>query len=182
MTTKTAAIRYARALVDVAVREKSDLRRIEDDLSSFIELLAGHPALKKILLNPAVPVPRKQAAVKALTARLGVTPIAQKLLVLLAERDRLVLLDELLASYRDRLLALEDVVRAEVTTAVPLGSDRMQAIERGLSQATGRRVTLAAKVDPAIIGGVVARLGSTVYDASVTTQLEKMKQRLAESV
>ena len=92
------------------------------------------------------------------------------------------LLPELLASYRERLLDHQKVVRAIVTTAIPLGADRAQAIERGLAQLTGRTVTLATNVDPSIIGGVVARIGSTVYDGSVTTQLQKMKQRLVESV
>jgi F-type H+-transporting ATPase subunit delta len=73
-------------------------------------------------------------------------------------------------------------VRAEVTTAVPLAAGRTEAIARGLAQLTGRTVTLATRVDPAILGGVVARIGSTVYDGSVTTQLQKMKQRLIESV
>ena len=75
-------------------------------------------------------------------------------------------------SYRERLLDYQNVVRAEVTTAVPLAAERPQAIERGLAKVTGRTVTLATKVNPAIIGGVVARIGSMVYDGSVTTQLK----------
>jgi F-type H+-transporting ATPase subunit delta len=182
MTNKTAASRYARALLDVGVQEKADLERTEQDLASFVDLFSQHPALAKVMLNPAIPVPRKRAAVGELTARLGITPVLAKLLALLAERDRLVLLPDLLTSYRERLLDHQKVVRAEVTTAVPLGAERAQQIERGLAQLTGRRVTVAEKVDPAIIGGVVARIGSTVYDGSVTTQLQKMKQRLVEGV
>jgi F-type H+-transporting ATPase subunit delta len=182
MTNKTAATRYARALLDVTLKEKGDPARIESDLSSFVDLFSQHPALEKVLLNPAIPVPRKRAAVQELIARLGMAPVLAKLLVLLAGRDRLVLLPDLLGAYRERLLDYQKVVRAEVTTALPLSPDRMQAIERGLAQLTGRAVMLATKVDPAIIGGIVARIGSTVYDGSVTTQLEKMKQRLVENV
>jgi len=182
MTNKTAAIRYARALLDVAVKERGDLQRIEEELAAFVDLFTQHPTLEKVLLNPVVPVGRKQAAVAELTARLKTSSILGKLIALLAERDRLVLLPDLLASYRERLLDYQNVVRAEVTTAVPLAADRTQAIERGLAQVTGRTVTLATKVNPSIIGGVIARIGSTVYDGSVTTQLEKMKQKLVESV
>jgi F-type H+-transporting ATPase subunit delta len=182
MTNKTAATRYARALLDVAVKEKTDLQRIEQDLAAFVDLFTQHPTLAKVLLNPAIPVQRKQATVAELIARLDTSPILARLIALLAERDRLVLLPEMLASYRERLLDHENVVRAEVTTAIPLGPDRTQAIERGLAQLTGRTVTLATKVDAAIIGGVIARIGSTVYDGSITTQLQKMKQRLVESV
>jgi F-type H+-transporting ATPase subunit delta len=182
MTNKTAASRYARALLDVGVQEKADLERTEQDLASFVDLFAKHPALEKVMLNPAIPVQRKRAAVGELTARLGIAPVLAKLLALLAGRDRLVLLPDLLTSYRERLLDHQKVVRAEVTTAVPLGAERAQQIERGLAQLTGRRVTVAEKVDPSIIGGVIARIGSTVYDGSVTTQLQKMKQRLVEGV
>ncbi len=182
MTAKTAASRYARALFDVALQEKADLERVGQDLAAFNELLDRHETLKKVLLNPAVPVPRKRAAVVELTSRAGVVPIVAKLLALLAERDRLIVLPDLVASYRERLLEHQKIVRAELTTATPLDPARMQAIERRLAQATGRKVQLQARVDPQIIGGLVAKVGSTVYDGSVTRQLEKMKQRLVENM
>jgi F-type H+-transporting ATPase subunit delta len=182
MTNRTAAYRYARALLDVAVAERADLDRIERDLQAFAGLLAAHATLERVLVNPAVPVPRKRAAVAELVARLAVAPQVGKLLVLLAERDRLALLPDLAAAYSERLLDHRRVVRAEVVTASPLASDRAAAIERGLAQVTGLTVTLSTRVDAALIGGVGARVGSTVYDGSIATQLAKMKQKLTEGV
>jgi F-type H+-transporting ATPase subunit delta len=182
VTNKTAAIRYARALLDVAVKEKADLEQIERELKQFADLFEAYPLLKKVLLNPAVPVPRKRAAVADLLARVNFSPIVSKLLTLLADRDRLVLVPDLLSAYSDRLLDYRNVVRAEVTTAAPIDATRTEAIQHALATLTGRTVTISTKVDPAIIGGVVARIGSTVYDASVVRQLEKMKERLVESV
>jgi F-type H+-transporting ATPase subunit delta len=182
MTNRTAATRYARALLDVGVKEEVDLEQVERELADFVALFKQHQALEKVMLNPAVPVPRKRAAVAALTSRLRTVPVLAKLLALLAERDRLVLLPDLLDSYRERLLDHRKVVRAHVTTAKPLSADRTAALKRSLAELTGRTVTLQTTVDPSIIGGVVARVGSTVYDGSVTRQLEKMKQRLVESV
>ena len=182
MTNKTAAIRYARALLDVAVKEQADLEQIENDLSQFADLFKQYPLLEKVLLNPAVPVPRKRAAVADLLAQAKFTPIVTKLLALLADRDRLVLIPDLLASYRDRLLEHRGVVRAEVTTASTLDPGRADAIRQGLAAMTGRTVQLATKIDPAILGGLIARIGSTVYDGSVTRQLEKMKKRLTDSM
>jgi F-type H+-transporting ATPase subunit delta len=178
VTNKTAANRYARALLDVAVKEQADLDRIETELAEFVGLLRQYPALEKVMLNPAVPVVRKIAAMTDLAARANVSPILSKLLLLLAGRDRLVLLPDLLAAYRDRLMDHRHVVRAEVTTAVPIDPARVDAIQRGLAAVTGRTVTMATKIDPAIIGGVVARVGSTVYDGSVTRQLERMREQL----
>ena len=180
MTTRTAAVRYARALFDVALKEQGNLPAIEAELASFADLFTAHPELAKVLLNPAVPAPRKRAAVVELTRRAGASPVLAKLLILLAERDRLVLLPDLVAAYRERLADHLKIVRAEVTSASPLSAERIQQIERSLSQVTGRAVTLATHVDPSLIGGLVARVGGTVYDASLTTQLQKMKQRLAE--
>jgi F-type H+-transporting ATPase subunit delta len=179
MTNRTAATRYARALFDVAVAEKVDLSALDQELDAFNDVVKQHPTLEKVLLNPAVPVPRKREAVAVLAARVGVHPVLTKLLVLLAGRDRLVLLPDLLETYRARLLDHQNVVRAEVTTATPLAADRTKAIERSLAQATGRTIALTTRVAPEIIGGLVARVGTTVYDGSVTTQLEKMRQRLS---
>jgi F-type H+-transporting ATPase subunit delta len=182
VTNKTAAIRYARALLDVAVKEQSDLELIEKNLEQFAGLFTQYPLLEKVLLNPAVPVPRKRAAVADILAQAKFTPIVTKLLAMLADRDRLVLVPDLLTAYRDRLLDHRGVVRAEVTTATALDAGRTEAIQNGLAALTGRKVLLVTKIDPSIIGGLVARVGSTVYDGSVTRQLEKMKDRLAESV
>lgn len=183
MTNRTAANRYARALLEVAVNEQlSDLQQIETELAEFAGLFNEYPTLEKVLLNPAVPVPRKRAVVEELTRKAKMAPVLVKLLVLLAGRDRLVLLPDLLHAYRERLQDHRHVVRAEVTTATPLSAERVEAVEQSLAKATGRTVTLAAHVDPSIIGGVIARIGSTMYDGSVTRQLQRMKEKLVEGV
>src|SRR5437762_5001390 len=147
MTNKTAATRYARALLDVGVKENASLEQVQRELAEFVELFTQHPSLA-VLLNPAVPVQRKTAAVRQLLQHVAMTPMLSKLLLLLAERCRLVLLPDLLASYRERLLDHQNVVRAEVTTATPLDAERATAVERGLAKMTGRTVTLSTKIDP----------------------------------
>jgi F-type H+-transporting ATPase subunit delta len=180
MTSRTAARRYAKALFDVALTEKTDLVSVEQQLVAFVELQTTHELLGKLLLNPAVPAPRKRAAMVALVKSAGSLPVVGKLLVLLAERDRLVILPDLLAAYRDRLMDYQEIVRADVTTATALSPERSAAIEKTLTKATGKTVRLSARVDASIIGGLVARLGGTVYDASVVRQLQRIKQRLEE--
>jgi F-type H+-transporting ATPase subunit delta len=179
MTNRTAGLRYARALLEVAVKEKADLDQVERDLAGVVDLFTQHKALSQALLNPVVPVPRKRAAMDALIAQGHWLPMVSKLLSLLADRDRLVLLPDLLAAYRDRLLDHRNIIRAEITTTAPLAADRVKAIEASLARASGRTVTLSASVDPSIIGGVVTRIGSTVYDGSVTRQLQRMKEKLS---
>jgi F-type H+-transporting ATPase subunit delta len=182
VTAKTAANRYARALFDVGVKEHADLQAIEQQLAAFVDLIRQHATLEKVLFNPAVPAPRKRAAVAALVKGAGFLSMVEKLLVLLGGRDRLVLLPDLLAAYRDRLLDHQNIVRADVATAAPLAPDRSNAIERSLARVTGRTVRLSTRVEPALIGGIVARVGGTVYDASVSMQLQKMRQKLVENI
>ena len=179
MTSRGAATRYARALFDVA-RKEGDIQQAGRDLAAFAGLVAGNEMLSRTLSNPAIPVQRKRGVVEQLLARAGqMSPIVTKLLLLLADRDRLMLLPDLATAYEARLMENAQVVRAHVTTAVELPEGRAAALQEGLARATGRQVQLETRVDPAIIGGAVARIGSTVYDGSVTTQLQKVRERLA---
>jgi F-type H+-transporting ATPase subunit delta len=182
MTNRTAAARYARALLDVALQEGIDLARVESELAAITDLFATHDTVKKVLLNPAVPAPRKGVAVEQIAVHAAVATVVRKFLVLLAHRDRLVLLPDVLAAYRSRLMDHQKVVRAEVTTAVELAPERAAGIQQRLAEVTGRTVQLTTRVDPAVVGGMVARVGGTVYDGSVTMQLEKMRARLAEGL
>jgi F-type H+-transporting ATPase subunit delta len=183
VTSGAAAGRYARALFDVVQKEKpGDLEAVQSQVQDLAAVFAGNATLAGVMGNPAVPVTKKVAVAKAIVDRAGTlsSPVA-KLVVMLAERDRLMLLPDVARVYRERLMDYQKVIRGEVTTAMPIAPEKLRALEQGLQQATGRRVFLEAKVDPAIIGGMVTRLGSTVYDGSVTTQLQKMKQTLIEA-
>jgi F-type H+-transporting ATPase subunit delta len=178
MTSRTAAARYARAVLDVATKESADLDAVGRELDEFIEFFTQQKTLERLLLNPAVPAPRKRAAMEEIIKVAGLSPIVSKLLILLADRDRLTLLKDVSATYRDFLAERQNVVHAEVTSAEPLSNERVQAIEQRLATVTGKRVSMTTKVDKDIIGGVVARVGSTIYDASIATQLKKIRERL----
>jgi F-type H+-transporting ATPase subunit delta len=183
VTTGAAATRYARALFDVVLKEGGDaaVQKAQTELQEFAALFTSEP-LAHILGNPAIPVSKKKGLAAALVATAGpVSPPLAKTIVILAEKDRLTLLPGIARAYAERVMDHLKIVRGEVTTAVPLSAETLGALERGLAKATGRKVVLQARVDPSIIGGVVTRLGSTVYDGSVTTQLQRMKQALVEA-
>jgi F-type H+-transporting ATPase subunit delta len=181
MTTRGSAARYARALLDVAI-EESIAERAEQDLSAFAGLFAQHADLERALTHPAVPAARKRALTQEITTRLGAVAPVAKLLGMLADRDRLALVPDLLATYRERLLEHQRVIRAEVTTAEPLTSERTEQLRERLARATGRTVMLTTRVDADIIGGMVTRIGSVVYDGSIAAQLAKMRDRLERQV
>ncbi len=180
MANRNSAARYAKALLDVS-RQEGDPQAAERELEAFVSLVTGHDQLARVFVNPAIPAQRKVALVGELAARTGAGPIVRKLIVLLAGRDRLVLLPDLLEEYRSRLLDFQNVVRADVTSAVPLPAGAAEAIGRAIEQRTGRRVSMTSGVDATLIGGVVTRIGSVVYDGSVKRQLEKMKDALTST-
>jgi F-type H+-transporting ATPase subunit delta len=180
MSHQASANRYAKALLDVAIKE-ADPVTVQRDLAAFGDLFGAHDELRRALTNPAVPVQMKRAVVEQLTARLAPSRPVARLMQLLADRDRLELLPDLVAAYGERLMDHQNVVRAEVVSAVPLPEQRASQLQEKLSAATGRTVKLATRVDPAILGGVVARVGTVVYDGSIATQLAKLRERLSEN-
>jgi F-type H+-transporting ATPase subunit delta len=177
MSTRTTAARYARSLFDVAQKE-ADLNLVRNDLVAVVAAIADNPELGRVLASRAVPDAARRNIITAVGEKLGVATPVVKLLGLLADRRRLELLADIAAVYGERLLEHQNVVQADVTTAVPLSAEAAQRIEAGLKQATGKQITMRVKVDPSLLGGVVARVGSTVYDGSVRTQLKKMRDQL----
>lgn len=179
MSMRASAGRYARALLDVATKE-SDPERAGQELAAFVDLVQNNPDLQRTFANPVVSAADKRAVVQQLLDRLKPTTPTGKLVLLLATRGRLALLSDLLDVYRERLMEHRNVLSAEVTTAVALSPERSAQLQERLTAATGRVVTMTTKVDASIIGGVVTRIGSTVYDGSVATQLAKVKDRLEQ--
>ena len=96
---------------------------------------------------------------------------------MLAERGRLHLLPLLLAAYRDRLAAHLGIMRARVTTAAPLDPGRVASITERLKAATGRQVTVETAVDESLVGGMVTRIGGTIFDGSLAHHLDRLRQR-----
>ncbi len=179
MSNRASAARYARALLDVALKESQpDL--VERELTTCVDLIRHHAELQKVLTTPGVPLAGKRGVLQALAQRAGFSSPTSRLLLMLADRDRLWLLPDLLDVFRERLREQQQVVRAEVTTALPLAPEDAERLERRLSDATRRRVTITTRVDASLIGGVIARIGSTVFDGSVATQLARVREQLVK--
>ena len=177
MSGRASAARYARALLDVVIKE-ADPVRVGQELAGLATLIDGHAELRETLKNPRVPTVAKQKVIGELSQRLSLSSPLAKLLAILAERDRLALVSELNEVYQERLREHEQILQAEVTTAAPIDAAYASTLLDRLQTATGRRVTMTTKVDPTLIGGLVARIGSTVYDGSVSTRLAKIREQL----
>jgi F-type H+-transporting ATPase subunit delta len=180
MSLRTSANRYAKALFDVALQEKADLAKIDQDVAAVAELLSANPELTLAAERAGVPDASRKALMEQIADKLGVAGQVKKLIALLTQGRRLNLVGDLAEAYRERLLAHQNIIRAQVTSAMALSPEKTRALEDSLSKATGKKVELSISVDPALLGGVVATIGSTVYDGSVKTQLQKLRQELVE--
>ncbi len=171
------ARRYAKALFGLAVDEG----RVEAWATSLLALqqvIDGSPDLQDVLSNPVYSKEQRRAIVEKLAAALSLDAAPRDLLFLLGDRNRLAYLGAIVVTFRDLADAHLGRLRARVTSAVRLEDGQAQAIADKLSQATKAKVLLERAVDPAILGGVVAEVGSFVYDGSVRTQLEDLRQQL----
>jgi F-type H+-transporting ATPase subunit delta len=181
MTAAAAARRYASALFDV-VQKTGQIDAALRDLTGLRDLVAGHELLRKVFETPTVPASRKRAVVDALLAAGGASEAVRRLLQLMAERDRLSLLPEVAASFEARVMAERRQLAAEVVTAAPLEGTHRDALAGALERATGNAITISERVDPEIIGGLIAKVGRLVFDGSVTRQLQRMRQQLLSEV
>ncbi len=172
------ARRYAAALADV-VTQRDEAREVQEELSAWELMMQGNPDLLEVFRNPTIPYDQKRKVLDTLIARTRVRQTTANFLQVLLRNHRLAELREINQRFAQELDDRRGVVVAHVTTArnVP-EADRVRLADK-LSNLTGRRVRLQFNVDDELIGGVVTRIGSTVYDGSVRTQLEQIKLRMA---
>lgn len=177
MTSRVAAMRYARALLEISEKD-ADPERVELEVASFVDLMDQHQTLGRCLVDPSVAPAKKTALMTELLPKLGgVSDITKRLFTMLANRDRLVILKEVLEVYREQLMKRQGVLHAVVTTASPLSSERVQGIAKSLESATGKKVEIKTAVDAALVGGMVTQIGSTVYDGSISQHLARLRRR-----
>jgi F-type H+-transporting ATPase subunit delta len=178
LSVQAVARRYATALADV-VTARAEAREVQDELRAWAELMASNPTLLEVFRNPTVPYESKHKVLSALIARARVRPTTANFLQVLLRNHRLADLSEINRSFARELDERAGLVSAHVTTARPLPPKEQEALHARLAQMTGRKVRLQFAVNEELLGGIVTRIGSTVYDGSVRTRLQQIKQRMA---
>lgn len=172
--------RYAAALADAVLDPKAglDAGAIRQQLTDAASLVRTSPELNNVLLSPAVPASRKRAVVERLAASLEFSKLVRNFLFVLIDRRRTALLDDIRQAFEAELDTRSGLVRAQVSSAAPLDEAQQRSLEATLARLTGREVRAQFAVDPSLIGGAVARIGSTIYDGSVRGKLNELRTRL----
>ncbi len=180
MNHSIAGSRYARALVDVVLAPGSGLKA-EDataQLKTVEEWMKSSPDLRSIFITPAVPTSRKRAVLTKLAAEAGLAPMIRNFLCVILDHRRIAQLTEIRQAFETILDEQTGFVSAQVTSATALDDNQWKVIETELARMTGKQVRMHTKVDPELLGGVMAKVGSTVYDGSLRGQLEGMRHKL----
>lgn len=176
------ASRYARALVDAVLGPSSDVepRRAIEQLRAFESLLAESVDLRNVLLSPAAGGARKRAVIARLGETLSLSRLITNFLYVLIDHRRMDALSDIREAYEAQLDERLGLARAQIRSALPLSEDQKQRLQATLSLITGKQVRGHFEVDETLLGGAVARVGSTIYDGSAKGQLEALRRKLVE--
>ena len=173
------ARRYAQALYQDAL-EHNCVDRVDEDVLMIQESLQGSPELDRFFQDPVLTADKKNKVVDALFSK-RIHATTHALLKLLVSKGRENLFSLVTAAYKSMRDEQLGIVEARVKAALPLSAEDEKKIVQGIEAMTGKKVRLNATVDPAILGGLVIRVGDTVYDGSVKHQLSTLRGRLEQS-
>jgi len=170
------AKRYAKALVELS-EEKKIVDKVRADLDSFMGAIESQPLVQKLFVSPAFTVDDKKAVIQELSVRLKLQKETQRFIEYLAESGRIRYVREVHRAFEELLAERQNRASVKLTTAVPVAPADLAGIKKQLEKITGRDVEIDAQVDPAVIGGATARIGSVIYDGTIKNQLDKMRER-----
>ena len=170
---------YARAFADVVFEAHLNARDVQKQLDDFVGAWHESADLREVFLDPSFPVEQKVAILDKLNVRLGMSVQARNFIAVLIQHDRLNVLDDVLTEYRKEMNQRLGISEVHVTSARPLAADERQGIEQKVAAMTGTQVQATFHEDISLLGGVVVRVGSTVYDGSVKGRLDRLKAQLA---
>lgn len=158
---------------------KSDERSIQEELVGWELMIESNSQLRDVFANPTIPYDQKRKVLQELITQTKVNPLTGNFLEILLKNQRLTALKEINVRFADVLDTRAGVVAAHVTSARPVGDDARKALAEKLSRISGQKVRLSFTTDDSLIGGMVTRVGSTVYDGSIKSQLNRMEKFLA---
>ena len=175
------ANRYARALADVTTKPGAPVspEKVTSELGDFLAALDASADLRHALASPAIPNKSKKTLVRHLSERLGLSVITRNFLLVVVDHRRTGMLREMLEAFQTQLDERLGIARAEVAAAQPVEDEQRAAIAERLGRLIGKQVRLNITVDPGLLGGAVARVGSTIFDGSVRGQLRALERKLA---
>jgi F-type H+-transporting ATPase subunit delta len=177
-----AASRYARALADLAFDPKrgADPQGVAGELALFADALEASSDLRNVLMSPAVAPARKRAVVAQLAKQGGISGLVRNFLYVVIDHRRTALLPEIREAFRTLTYERMGMVEADISAARELPAGQREKVAERLGRMTGKRVQCRFAVNESLIGGMVARIGSTIYDGSVQGQLKALRRKLME--
>ncbi len=175
------ARRYSQALFEIAGEEKN-YETYFDDLEKFSSLLEENENLKEFLFNPIFAREDKKAVVSEIIQKVGVSPISANFLRLLVDKGRISALGEIVDAYQQLMDQALGKARVSVKTAFPLSAELVADVKKTMEGLTKKQVEMVVEEDPSLLGGIVVKIGDTLYDGSIKAQLSKIRELLGEEI
>jgi F-type H+-transporting ATPase subunit delta len=175
------SLRYAHAFASVADSSRLDVAAAQQQLNDFSGTLAGSRELREVLMNPSIANEQKLRVLDAIAGRIGMFPQVRNFIAVIMDHQRLDELDEILTEYHAVADDQSGLTEAEVTSARPLNDEDRAELEAQVARLAGGRVRTTYSQDASLLGGAVVSIGSTVYDGSIRTQLQQLKQKLVNA-
>jgi F-type H+-transporting ATPase subunit delta len=172
--------RYARAFFEIAAEEKK-LEQLHSELNQFSSMITQNKALKEFLANPIIEQDDKKAVVEKIISKLNFSKMTVNFLKLLVDKKRIDSLPDIEICYRQLMDEALKKVRINVKTAFPLSSKMRDYIIANMEKISGRKVDITVETAPELLGGVIISVGDTLYDGSVKSQLNNMRNLLGEA-
>jgi F-type H+-transporting ATPase subunit delta len=173
--------RYARALADVVLEQKLNPAQIQSDLNDFAAAWHESAGLREVFLDPSFPSSQKIAILDKLNTRLRLSVQVRNFLAVLISHDRMGFFDEVLEDFRHEMNQRLGIAEVEVTSARALDAAERQSLQEKIAVLTSGAVNTTFREDPSLLGGVILRIGSTVYDDSVRGRIHRLREQLAAS-
>ncbi len=171
------AQRYATAVFELA-KDGKKLDQVGQDLAGLVGMMRQSADLKRLVESPVISRADQGKAILAIVKKAGADPLTSRFLGILAEHRRLFALPGIAKAYAAMLSAHKGEIEAEVVSAVPLDAVQLETLKKSIAGFLGQAVTVETRVDPALLGGVVVRVGSRMLDASLRTKLQQLEQTL----
>jgi F-type H+-transporting ATPase subunit delta len=172
------ALQYARALADVVMADKLDAKEVDRQLAEFQSTFSDSKELREVFANPSIDLDTKLKVLDVIVPRIGIMKQVRNFLAVLLQNDRIHAFDSVAAEYRNEINLRLKISDAEIISVRELTAEEKSKIETKAAGLAGVTIHAVYRQDPSLLGGIILRIGDTVYDGSVRGRLDELREKL----
>jgi F-type H+-transporting ATPase subunit delta len=177
----TVAKKYAKALIEIG-QEENRYREMGRELRNISAVFADNPELKRFAINPMYKLEDRQGLIEKVANAIEIYPVVKKFLAILVETRGIGIVEDISSAYSKMEDELSDIIKVNIESAIDLDEGRLKEIQKRLHEITKKEVAIVIEKNPALIGGLVFKIGNTIFDGSIKNQLQRVKEKIIQGV